>query len=263
MTTWRLLHEGRCPARKTMEKDLDLFEAVRQGSTQGALRFYNWAETALTIGYHQRPFSFNDPHLDIPVIRRPTGGGAVLHSDDIAFSISTAATGKFAAGIPECYGILSQVFRTAFHGCGIGAEIKGGSHAFSPLCFSRPSPAELILGRNKIMGMALARKGRFLLVQGVIPLHVDHELSERVFGEIPRHGSQGLLDVFPDFSEKLFFNRLHDGFISQLGVLLCQGDQDDHKHHCADEREIEPGCEEVCEHHVTEQGEQGYARYDA
>jgi lipoate-protein ligase A len=215
-----------------MERDLELFEALRRGKITGALRIYNWAEPALTCGFHQKHFTVHDASLDIPVIQRPTGGGAVLHYDDITFSICSKATGALAGSIPACSEIISRVFKGAFHGCGIETEIKGGNHAFSSICFARPAPAELVIGENKIMGLALAKKGGFFLMQGVIPLRIDKELSERVFGEGPQQQRKGILDYIPHFSNKLFFDYLHKGFISELGVLLNEGHQGDHEYCC-------------------------------
>lgn len=235
MITWQLRSDGRCPPGLTMKKDLELFEAVRLGSISGILRFYNWTEPALTTGFHQKSFIVNDPCLDIPIIRRPTGGGAVLHFDDITFSISTPQIGALSGGILECSRSISHVMKSTFRGCGIETEVRGGRHAFSPICFSRPSPAELMIGENKIMGLALAKKEGFLLMQGVIPLRVDRELSERVFGTGLKNSAKGVLDYLPDFSEGLFFQSLIENFVSHLGILLDERNKDDYEYHRTDE----------------------------
>jgi lipoate-protein ligase A len=235
MNTWQLLKEGRCQALHTMEKDLEIFEALRQGKIEGALRIYNWAEPALTCGFHQKHFAVHDTSLHIPVIRRPTGGGAVLHYDDITFSICSKADGALAGSIPACSKIISRVFKEALHGCGIETEIKGGNYAFSSICFALPTPAELVIGRNKIMGLALAKKGGFLLMQGVLPLRIDKELSIRVFGPRLKYPRKGILDYLPQFSNKLFFDNLCNGFISELGVLFNESHQSDHEDCCTNE----------------------------
>jgi lipoate-protein ligase A len=233
--TWQFLDDGRCRALQTMKRDLDLFEALRSGNIQGALRIYNWAEPALTCGFHQKNFTVHDTNLDIPVIQRPTGGGAVLHYDDFTFSICSKAAGALAGSISACSEIISYIFKGAFHGCGIEADMKGGNHAFSSICFARPAPSELVIGQDKIMGLALAKKGGFLLMQGVIPLRIDKELSVRVFGEGLQPLRKGILDCFPHFSDKLFFDYLRDGFISELGVLFDERRQSDHEYRCTDE----------------------------
>jgi lipoyl(octanoyl) transferase len=235
MNTWQFLEEGRCQALHTMGKDLELFEALRYGKITGALRIYNWAEPALTCGFHQKHFTVNDSSLDIPIIQRPTGGGAVLHYDDITFSICSKADGALAGSIHDCSEKISRVFKGALQGCGIATEIKGGNHAFSPICFAGPTPTELVIGENKIMGLALAKKSGFFLMQGVIPLRIDKELSIRVFGEGLQYPRKGILDYFPNFSNKLFFDYLHSGFISELGVLFNERHQSDHEYCCTNE----------------------------
>lgn len=230
MIEWQLLHEGRCPARKNMSKDLELFEAVKIGKIQGAFRIYNWKEPALTIGYHQKGIFPHDRSLCIPIIKRPTGGGAVLHKDDFTFSISSPLRGFFSASLPDCSRIVGQAFASAFQSSGVSASLKGGNHAFSERCFDRPSPYELVVEGNKIMGLALAKKGGFILIQGVIPLQVDHELYSKVFGVSRNKNLNGILEYYPRFSGGLFLDCLRNVFMSQLGVLLHECQEYDHKH---------------------------------
>lgn len=230
MIEWQLLHEGRCPARKNMSKDLELFEAVRVGTINGAFRIYNWKEPALTIGYHQKEFIPCDRSLSIPIIKRPTGGGAVLHKDDFTFSISSPLRGFFSDSLPDCSRIVGQAFASAFQCSGVRASLKGCDHAFSEICFDRASPYELVVEENKIMGLALARMGGFILIQGVIPLQVDHVLYSKVFGISRNKKPNGILEYYPGFSGGLFLDCLRNVFMSQLGVLLHECQEHGHKH---------------------------------
>ena len=241
MTPWLFLHEGNCPPALTMETDLELFEAVRAGAIKGSLRVYNWTEPAVTTGFHQKSFTFHDRDLVLPVLHRPTGGGAVLHGNDITFSICTPLGAAFPPGIPECSGYISRIFASALGLCGVEAGMKGGRHLSSPVCFARPSPAELLTDGRKILGLALARKGGFILAQGVIPLRVDRGLAERVFGDHDMPECRGILEMYPDFSPALFLVRLRECLASHAGVLLQESRQGDHEYHGTDQCEIEPG----------------------
>lgn len=240
MTSWHLLLEGRCPVQDTMARDVELFAAVRSGDLTGALRVYNWAEPAVTIGYHQKSFTLHDPTLSIAVLKRPTGGGAVLHGDDITFSLSCTGDGLFPSGIPESSMRISGLFAHAFGCCGLPVQAKGGPHGFSEVCFARPSPFELMHEGSKLMGLALAKKGRFLLVQGVIPLRVNQALTARVFGERLASSQRGVMDYLPDFSADVFVASLREGFASELGILLHECDQEDHERNDADGCKVEP-----------------------
>jgi lipoate-protein ligase A len=223
MIAWQFLYDGRCPARSTIQKDINLFKEVRRGTVPGAFRIYNWSEPALTIGFHQKSFVFFDETLSIPIVKRPTGGGAVLHFDDITFSISAPARGALSGTILETSRNVTALFQESLKGCGLNTHIQDMGHQYSPICFARPSPVELMIGENKLMGIALAKKGGFILIQGVIPLRVDHVLSERVFGKGAQQPMKGIFDYKSDFSEKLFFNSLCKGFISHVDVLLHEG----------------------------------------
>lgn len=216
MTPWHLVREGRCPSSKNMEQDLALFHSVLSGSHQGVFRIYNWDEPAITTGHHQKGYSPCDPDLHIPIMPRPTGGGAVLHLDDITFSISAKENGPFPGGITGACGCISRIFARAMRSCGLDVEMRGDSTAFSPVCFMRSSPVELCIGGKKVLGMAMLRRSGFLLVQGVVPLHVDHELTARVFGQCP--DIRGLCDHDPKFSPDALVDELLRAFSTDADV---------------------------------------------
>ena len=154
MTPWHLVLDGRCPPSETMERDLSLFSSVLHGAIPKALRIYNWDGPAITIGHHQKGFAPRDPNLSLPILRRPTGGGAVLHHDDLTFSISAREEGPFSGGITGACAHVSSIFARAFRACGLQAEMRGGSAAFSEVCFMRSSPVELCVGGEKALGLA-------------------------------------------------------------------------------------------------------------
>lgn len=239
MRRWLFLHEGTCPAHLSMSRDLDLLERVRAGEIEGALRIYQWAEPAVTIGYHQKSFKLHDASLTLPVLRRPTGGGAVLHVHDITFSMCSPVDRGLPGNIQECTRIVSGVFGQALRQCGIDTEHSTGPHAFSEVCFARPSPAELLLRGSKILGLALARRGGFMLVQGVMPLRRNPELTRAVFGPAAVQGTCSIHDVCPGFCLEGFLSRLREGLSSHLGVLLEERGHGHGEYRGADKCEVE------------------------
>jgi lipoate-protein ligase A len=210
MTAWHLLREGRCPSLQNMARDLELFKSVAAGVFPGVFRIYNWDRPAITSGHHQKGFAPHDPGLALPVVRRPTGGGAVLHLDDITFSISAPENGPFPGGVAGTCGAVSRIFAQAMRDCGLDVSIRGDSTAFSQVCFMRSSPVELCLDGRKVMGLALLRRTGCILVQGVIPLRADTALSRRVFGRAP--DVQGLCDRDPSFDPDALIGRLLRAF---------------------------------------------------
>lgn len=226
MTQWRLVIEGRRPSRLNMERDSSLFRSVIEGRHQGILRIYNWDEPAVTIGFHQDSFCPAEPEHSIPILRRPTGGGAVLHLDDLTFSISTAETGLFSGIVKACRNV-SRVFALALRKCGVEVEMKGDSTAFSDVCFMRSSPVELCLNGTKVMGLALLRRNGHILQQGVLPLRIDTNLSRKVFGLDRTPDMKGLYYYAPGFDINEFIEGLQDAFSSEMNISLSQGRDDD------------------------------------
>ncbi len=227
MTPWRFIHDGRHPAYDNMPRDAGLLAGVIAGRAEGFLRIYDWQEPAVTIGHHQRDFRLHDPTLDIPVLRRPTGGGAVLHVSDITYAVAARLEGGWHTGIVETYARIAQAFARALGECGAKVEMKEGPERFATVCFQRSAAKELLLDGHKIMGASQVRQRGCFLQQGVIPLEVDAPLAGRVFGPDCPAGGKGLLDLCPGFAREAFVGRLREAFAADLGVLLTQGDEQD------------------------------------
>jgi lipoate-protein ligase A len=209
MTPWFFISDGRYPSEMNMARDEAIFNNVIDNKFPGAIRFYNWDKPAVTIGYHQRDFHFSDSSLGIPIIRRPTGGGAVLHSDDLTFSISSSARGFFKGDVLNTYKLISGIFLGVFKDCGLNAMLHTSEGTFSSICFERTAQLELTCMGRKIMGAAQVRKKGFFLLQGVIPLTVGAGLYERVFGAAIKAPS-GVLDIMPEFSAHSFILAVKD-----------------------------------------------------
>jgi lipoate-protein ligase A len=230
MNSWQFIVEGKCQSHSNMECDLKLFETVCAGHEQGIVRIYDWDEPALTIGHHQRYFSFFDKDLKIPVISRPTGGGAVLHGDDITFCLCTTEKGCFSKGIHQSYILISQMFASALKKCGLDVEIQGKNTKFSEVCFARSSPAELVFSGKKILGLALLRSRGCLLMQGVLPLRVNKALSQMVFGPRQAEYFYGILDFLPGFKINTFIEQLTEVFACETNILLSLQRKNNDKH---------------------------------
>lgn len=253
MTEWRLVLDGRCPSKLNMARDIALFQSLFEKEHQGILRIYNWDEPAVTIGFHQKNFALFDPVLSLPIFKRPTGGGAVLHVDDLTFSICTREKGVFAKGILAMCGIISEIFACALKSCGLDVEMKGDHTAFSDVCFMRSTPVELHLNGSKILGLALLRSRGCILLQGVMPLRVDRSLSHRVFGDESAPDTKGILDYAPWFRQDGFAACLADAFSSQIGVTFLEGSDDDHEQHESHEGKIDLGRHKPRDKHLADQ----------
>jgi len=180
--TWRLLETGWSDGATNMAVDEAIMLAVAAGKVPPTLRFYGWSPPCVSIGYAQDLRSEVD--LDAcrrsgyTWVRRPTGGRAVLHIDELTYSvIAPLGEPRVAGDILTSYRRLSRGLVAGLNrlGCqAIQAEPesrRGGSE--SAACFEVPSPYEILVSGAKLVGSAQARRRRVVLQHGALPLKGD------------------------------------------------------------------------------------------
>ena len=241
MREWQFLLDGRCEPGYNMHRDTDLFKEIKCGSAVGYLRIYNWQRPAVTIGYHQKSFKPYDTGLRIPIVPRPTGGGAVLHVDDLTFSISVSEKNLPDQGLMESYALLTKPFAYAFNQCGFDAKFEDQPFKFSEICFARSAPKELTIDGRKIMGAAQLRRKGCLLQQGVIPLRTDQKLARQVFGPGFLSRQVGIFELWPDFSLEQFIAHLRDGFAAEMDVFFTDAYQNETQYKHTYQSKIDSG----------------------
>ena len=135
-----------------------------------AIRFYSWSEPSYSIGYFQ---STHDCVFDHPLVRRITGGGTVMHGEDLTYSIVlNLQTFSFLDSIKQSYFWIHQGILEALRGLGMPIEIfSDPTYENGQFCFQSPFPGDLVLGKFKVAGGAQRRRGGFLLHQGSIQLN--------------------------------------------------------------------------------------------
>ncbi len=179
-----------------MEIDLALLERVEASpAALTVVRFYAWNRPSVSLGKHQDPAKAIDSDFcrraGIEVVRRPTGGRAVLHDDELTYSVISNDRLRFPAGsVGEAYHAIAQALLTAIAGLGIEAELAPRSPK-SPLapraprpepCFASPSRHELLHRRRKLAGSAQRRLRRSFLQHGSIPLAIDYARMAAALG---------------------------------------------------------------------------------
>ncbi len=178
-----------------MAVDESMLEHIHRGESQPTLRLFAWEPACLSLGHAQ---SFSDVDMDRvkehgwEVVRRVTGGRAILHTDELTYSV-TGSTDEpvLAGGVLESYNRLAQALLYAVRELGLPVEIKEGvghassvtsnnlpSHAKSvtyvnPICFEVPSTYEITVDGKKLIGSAQARKKEGVLQHGSLPLKGD------------------------------------------------------------------------------------------
>ncbi len=177
---WRLLATGCRSGSENMAVDEALMVAHARGDSPPTLRFYGWSPPALTLGYFQDPEAVVDfdacRRLGIDVVRRPTGGRAVLHGREATYSLVAAEDNPAVRGtVAESYLRLSRGLVLGLGGLGAVVAINGSgtSAAGGAACFDSPSIYELTAGGRKLAGSAQCRKWGCVLQHGALPLSMD------------------------------------------------------------------------------------------
>lgn len=189
--SWRLIDSGPCGAFFNMALDEALALHAKKSGVP-VLRFYGWSAPSATLGCFQR---ISDVDADfcrarnIEIVRRPTGGRAILHGKELTYGFAArTADGVFSGGLMESYSKISAAFFRAFQAAGIKAEVrnrpeKGRVLAGSSACFQSTSFGEILAGGRKLIGSAQKRWEDGLLQQGSIPFEINEDLMRSVFGE--------------------------------------------------------------------------------
>jgi len=181
--TWRLIVTSPCTGSRNMAIDEALLVSVSNGESLPVLRLYGWKPPCLSLGYAQPASDVDLLHLTshgYNLVRRPTGGKAILHTDELTYAvIAPENEPRMIGGVLESYQRLSQALLLALHLLGIEAQSKSGSlattpkNAQNPVCFEVPSHYEITFQGKKLIGSAQARKKEGVLQHGSLPLYGD------------------------------------------------------------------------------------------
>lgn len=184
MARWRLITDPGLKGAENMAVDEAVLRAA--DSAPGAaptLRVYGWSEPTVSIGYLQKAAPFLS--CGLPVVRRITGGRAVLHSSELTYSIvASAGDAPFDGGITAAYSFISRCIIEALREAGIKAEFARGSAApgGKDACFHTPSRYEVLVDGRKLVGSSQRRFKNCFLQHGSILLGVDKGMNTLVFG---------------------------------------------------------------------------------
>lgn len=165
-----------------MSKDEAILEEVVARKVPPTLRLYRWHPYCLSIGHAQ---NISDVKIDFlkkmdwGLVRRPTGGRAILHADELTYSITAPIDDPhIQGGVIESYQQISQCLIRALDLLGIKTDSKpklkeDKDLSKNPICFQYPSDYEITYQGKKLIGSAQARKNNGLLQHGAIPLFGD------------------------------------------------------------------------------------------
>ncbi|MDH5233510.1 MAG: hypothetical protein OEW77_01030 [Gemmatimonadota bacterium] len=153
-----------------------LAHARRTG--EATLRTYTWSRPTLSLGGHERARGLYDAGRlaahGVDVVRRPTGGRALLHHHEVTYSVTAPVGGTSLA---ESHAAITQLLRTALEALGIQVTVATRTaRTLRPegsACFAAPAPGELSWDGRKLVGSAQLREDGALLQHGSILLEDD------------------------------------------------------------------------------------------
>lgn len=182
-TTWRLIKTNPSSGAWNMAVDEAILEAIGRADIPPTLRLYAWEPACLSLGYAQ---SFSDVDHNLvtangwQVVRRITGGRAILHTDELTYSvIGPQDEPRLAGSVIESYQRLSQALLMALSLLDLPVEAARkenntrNSTSPAPICFEVPSHYEITAAGKKLIGSAQARKKAGVLQHGSLPLYGD------------------------------------------------------------------------------------------
>jgi lipoate-protein ligase A len=141
-----------------------------------SLRFYQWTPATLSLGYFQSAderMSHAASH-DCPVVRRASGGGAILHDRELTYSLAIPVRDSWAASAEQLYSATHDALAAALDSLGVAARLCPASEPKRTgepfLCFQRRATGDLLVGNAKIAGSAQRRHRQAVLQHGSILL---------------------------------------------------------------------------------------------
>lgn len=236
---WRWLVTGPLDGPTNMAIDEALLRSRIEGAGPPTVRFYGWTPPTVSLGYGQPLDDRIDlaacARLGIGVVRRPTGGSAILHeSPDRELTYSVVAGGDDFPGaddLLETYRVLGAGLAAGLARLGLRAElvpVVRGRRVDSPtFCFARTGAYEIAVAGKKLVGSAQRRQAGAFLQHGSILLDADADRLRAVFPRLddPLQGVATLAAVLGrSLGEDAVVPALRDGLAGALGRRLERGE---------------------------------------
>ncbi|MBF0709235.1 lipoate--protein ligase family protein [Alkalihalobacillus hwajinpoensis] len=189
MKQWAFIDSGERSPAYNMALDEALLKWHSDGTIPPVIRFYGWNPPTLSIGYFQR--IERDINMDavekngLGFVRRPTGGRAVLHDQEVTYSVIVSEDyPDMPSTVTEAYRVISEGLLIGFRKLGLNAyfavpetdaEKEELRAPRSGVCFDSPSYYELVVEGRKVAGSAQTRQKGVILQHGSILLDIDED----------------------------------------------------------------------------------------
>lgn len=164
-----------------MAADERLAEAIPSGGAR--LRWYAWSAPTVSLGAFQRVADWREagPLAALPVVRRPSGGGAILHGCDLTYAIAVSRSHPAASAPRLLYDAVHEAAVEVIGELGLAASRVppgGDSGADRFLCFHRRSEGDVVVAGHKILGSSQRRHRQAILQHGSLLLGSASDLVD-------------------------------------------------------------------------------------
>jgi lipoate-protein ligase A len=179
---WRFILSPPTTGVENMALDEAILMSVTAGESPPTLRLYAWEPPCLSIGYAQPVADVDQKALDTngwDLVRRPTGGRAILHTDELTYAIVATSTDQHVGGgVLESYQRISRGLVASLTLLGLSVEVQPDLSVpevqrSNPVCFQVPSAYEITVNGRKLIGSAQVRRRDGVLQHGSLPLRGD------------------------------------------------------------------------------------------
>lgn len=226
MKRWRLLDTGAMPASLNMGIDQVLLEMHAHGKSPATLRFYQWSPPAVSLGYFQRRHSIDTlacRKAGIDIVRRLTGGRAVLHLNDLTYSVVAGREEGIPDFIQAAYRILCEGLLEGFRLLGFEAEFRQEKTRSlqADICFLRTAVGDIVFRGKRFLGNAQAWSGSSMLQHGSIILAPQGGTWATILrSDIPVDALKDRINAATTSLEEILHQRLNLG---EVKAALTEG----------------------------------------
>lgn len=222
-----VLQDGAASGSVNMDRDAALLAGHRPGDDP-VLRLYRWEPAAVTIGYNQNFSDFDEEAIraaGYDLVRRPTGGRAILHADELTYAVIGTSPGPvFGNSLHETYMKINEALLAFLADLGIAADISPGEsrdEARGLVCFRSAGRHEVSVAGRKIIGSAQRRTGGVFLQHGSILAGPRHLELPAFLGAGPHPNADRLAEVTTDLG-RLLGEEQTGGALDALALRLAR-----------------------------------------
>ena len=262
--TWRLLIDQPADGAANMARDEALLSTQAVGAAQPTLRLYRWRSAYLSLGRFQRADAIDQAacaRADVAIVRRPSGGRALLHDAELTYAIIARADNPLFGdqSIAATYRQISLALLAGLRRLGVAAELtpiqrgarqadkqtsrQADKQSFNPpislspnlpvsrssaACFDTPAAYELIVAGRKLVGSAQTRRDGSILQHGAIPLTAHAARLAALLRQPPDDLGAKMIALDQAAGRRIEFDELADaliaGFRADWGIAFERGE---------------------------------------